>query len=170
MAGCWLFVASFCLSPEWILAFTVHSVTLCNNYLSLAVSKARVHSWQWQSTQFLSLYNQNYVKKALFVENNMLAGMDVRYAPSQLKTAQGWNVFSKVLKWGSCNAVVICTGWKTRIFSLQLAEKTQEHQWPRTSVLLRWGLCLGKVLLRHSTSWSEEQLTLDGALLSPVAG
>lgn len=89
IACCWLFVASFCLSPECIPAFTVHSVMLCINYLALAVSKARSHSQQWQSTKFISLYNQDYVQKALFVENNMRAGSDMRYVHGQLRTTQG---------------------------------------------------------------------------------
>lgn len=121
MPCCWLLLV-FVLSLECVLAFMVHPVTFCTNYLVCTVPKARIHSKQWQSTKFLPLYNQNYVKKALFVKNNMQAGTDMRYVHSQLRTTQGWNIFSKALKWGSCNAVV-CRRWKTTIFSWQWAEK-----------------------------------------------
>lgn len=143
-------VASFCLSLECILAFMVHSVMLCTNYLVHTVPKARIHSKQWQSTTFLFLYNQNYVIKALFVKKTHASWDRHEYVHSQLRTTWGWNIFSKVLKWGSCNAVVICRRWKIIIFSWQWAEKinsiTGHLQMSSSDRESTWERCI----LRHN--------------------
>lgn len=60
LACCLLCLASF--HSECLLAFTSCSVTPCANYLQLAVPKARIHPQQWQSTEFIILYNQSYAK------------------------------------------------------------------------------------------------------------